>query len=79
MPRPPRPPGTAYPNSLRVPITAEQYEMLRRVRAHTGLSISELFRGDLERHYEELVVPHLNGNGHAEGNTKGKGRRKAGA
>jgi hypothetical protein len=72
----PRHTGTTYPNSFRIPITAKQFKMLRRVRDHSDLSICELFRRDLERHYEELVVPHINGNGHA---SKGNGRRKAGS
>jgi hypothetical protein len=48
-------PSVQFPHSFRVPLTTEQYRMLKIIRGYSAVSLYELFRGDLERHYYELV------------------------
>jgi hypothetical protein len=77
----PGPPGQPKGGrSLRVRLSEEEYQQLRLIRTIGCALPSELVRHDLARHYEELVVPRLNGNGNGNGHTaKGKGCPKAGS
>jgi hypothetical protein len=63
---------------LRVRLTEEEYQQVCAIRTIGCVLPSELVRQDLARHYEEIVVPRLNGNGNGHA-TKGKGSRKAGS
>jgi hypothetical protein len=77
MPRKPSPDrGSAtnrsHTRSLRVDLTEEEYRKLKLIRVYSDMTSSDLMRADIERHYREIVVPHLAGdNGGNAGQVNG--------
>jgi hypothetical protein len=71
--------GQTVHRYLHVRVTEEHFRRMRLIRAYCGdQTPSDLMRATIDRLYEEIVVPNLNGNGNGH-HAKGKGRRKAGA
>jgi hypothetical protein len=71
--RPRTHPGQTVHRYLHVRVTEEHFRRLRLIRAYCGNQTpSDLMRATIDRLYEEIVVPQLNGNGNGNGHhTKG--------